>query len=83
MPGAVVSVHGCRPGGASGETIVMIESMKLQMTIGAASDGVVAEMPFAVGQTFQRGAVLVRVAASGEPVARVAQAAEATEGSVA
>jgi pyruvate/2-oxoglutarate dehydrogenase complex dihydrolipoamide acyltransferase (E2) component len=55
--------------------------MKLQMTIGAASDGVVAEMPIAVGQTFQRGAVLVRVAAAGEPVATVGEVAEDFEGS--
>ena len=40
--------------------LLVIESMKLQMTIGAAADGVVAELPLAVGQTFQRGAVLVR-----------------------
>ncbi|RZL92581.1 MAG: biotin/lipoyl-binding protein [Variovorax sp.] len=84
MPGVVVSLH-ASPGQAvhQGDALLVIESMKLQMTIGAASDGVVAEMPFAVGQTFQRGAVLVRVAASGEPVARAAQAAEATEGSAA
>ena len=87
MPGVVVSLH-ASPGQAvhQGDALLVIESMKLQMTIGAASDGVVAEMPFAVGQTFQRGAVLVRVSASGETVAIVAEpaeaeAAEATEGS--
>jgi biotin carboxyl carrier protein len=35
--------------------------MKLQTTICAAVGGVVAELPFAVGQTFQRGAVLARL----------------------
>ncbi|WP_213954714.1 acetyl-CoA carboxylase biotin carboxyl carrier protein subunit [Variovorax sp. dw_954] len=64
MPGVVVSLHAA-PGQLvrQGEALLVIESMKLQMTIGAACDGVVAELPFAVGQTFQRGAVLVRVAA--------------------
>jgi biotin carboxyl carrier protein len=84
MPGVVVSLH-ASPGQAvlQGDALLVIESMKLQMTIGAASDGVVAEMPFAVGQTFQRGAILVRLSASGEVVARAAQAAEAIEGSIA
>jgi 3-methylcrotonyl-CoA carboxylase alpha subunit len=82
MPGVVVSLHASLGQAVHrGDALLVIESMKLQMTIGAASDGVVAEMPFAVGQTFQRGAVLVRVAASGEPGA--SQAAEATEGSAA
>lgn len=62
MPGVVVSLQ-ASPGQSvrQGEALLVIESMKLQLTIAAASDGVVAEMPFAVGQTFQRGAVLVRV----------------------
>ncbi|MBO9514008.1 MAG: acetyl-CoA carboxylase biotin carboxyl carrier protein subunit [Variovorax sp.] len=64
MPGVVVSVHaGVGERVRQGDPLLVIESMKLQMTIGAAADGVVAELPFAVGQTFQRGAVLVRTTA--------------------
>ena len=66
MPGVVVSVHTSEGQAVrQGDPLMVIESMKLQMTIGAAADGVVAELPFAVGQTFQRGAMLVRIA-SGE-----------------
>lgn len=62
MPGVVVSLQSA-PGQAvrEGEALLVIESMKLQMTIAAACDGVVAELPLAAGQTFQRGAVLARV----------------------
>lgn len=64
MPGVVVSVQ-TRVGQAvrQGDALLVIESMKLQMTIGAAADGHVAELPLAVGQTFQRGAILARIAA--------------------
>lgn len=64
MPGVVVSLH-TQVGQAvrQGDALLVIESMKLQMTIGAAADGVVTELPFVVGQTFQRGAVLVRTSA--------------------
>lgn len=65
MPGVVVSVHtGAGEAVRQGDPLLVIESMKLQMTIGAAADGVVAELPFGVGQTFQRGATLVRIAAA-------------------
>jgi biotin carboxyl carrier protein len=62
MPGVVVSLHTAigRPV-AEGDALLVIESMKLQMTIAAPTAGVVAELPLAVGQTFQRGAVLARV----------------------
>jgi acetyl/propionyl-CoA carboxylase alpha subunit len=62
MPGVVVSLlvaHGQVV--SEGDPLLVIESMKLQTTICAAIDGSVAELPFAVGQTFQRGAVLARV----------------------
>jgi biotin carboxyl carrier protein len=45
-----------------GDPLLVIESMKLQMTIGAACSGTVTELPVGVGQTFQRNAVLARVA---------------------
>jgi len=62
MPGVVVSLL-VAPGQAvaEGDALLVIESMKLQTTICAAIDGRVAELPFAAGQTFQRGAVLARV----------------------
>ncbi len=64
MPGVVVSVHAA-PGQRvqQGDALLVIESMKLQMTIAAAIDGVVAELPLAAGRSFQRGALLARVAA--------------------
>lgn len=67
MPGVVISVQ-AEVGQAvrAGAALLVIESMKLQMTIEATADGVVKELPFAVGQTFQRGAVLVRTAAEAE-----------------
>jgi acetyl/propionyl-CoA carboxylase alpha subunit len=62
MPGVVVSLQ-VRSGQrvAEGEALLVIESMKLQMTIAAACDGTVDQLPLAVGQTFQRGAVLAQV----------------------
>jgi len=62
MPGVVVSLQAA-PGQAvaEGDALLVIESMKLQTTVCAALAGTVAELPFAVGQSFQRGAVLARV----------------------
>ena len=39
--------------------------MKLQMTIEASQDGVLHELPFKEGQTFQRGAVLALIRSEG------------------
>lgn len=66
MPGVVVSLH-ARLGQrvAQGEALLVIESMKLQMTIAALADGVLTELPVAVGQTFQRGALLARTEVGG------------------
>lgn len=62
MPGVVVSwlMH---PGSLvkAGAPLLVIESMKLQMTIEAPQDGVLEDLPFTEGQTFQRGATLARV----------------------
>ncbi len=65
MPGVLVSLL-VAPGQAvaEGDALLVIESMKLQTTLATAIAGVVAELPFAVGQTFQRGAVLARVHAA-------------------
>jgi acetyl/propionyl-CoA carboxylase alpha subunit len=62
MPGVVVSLlvtHGQAV--REGDALLVIESMKLQTTICAAIAGSVTELPLAVGQSFQRGAVLARV----------------------
>ena len=62
MPGVVVSLLAL-PGTVvkKGTPLLGIESMKLQMTIEATLDGMLEELPFAEGQTFQRGASLARV----------------------
>ena len=64
MPGVVVSCL-VQPGQAValGEALLVIESMKLQATIVAPHPGHVTELPLAVGQSFQRGALLAMVAA--------------------
>ena len=66
MPGVVVSILVAKGQPVrQDEALLVIESMKLQMTISSSIDGAVVELPFGVGQTFQRGAVLVRVQAAG------------------
>lgn len=62
MPGVVVSWIAA-PGApvAAGDALLVIESMKLQMTIEAPQNGTLEDLPFQPGQTFQRGAVLARV----------------------
>ena len=71
MPGVVVSWL-VQPGVAvtRGAALLVIESMKLQMTIEAPEDGVLQDLPFGAGQTFPRGAVLALIRADhleGEP----------------
>jgi acetyl/propionyl-CoA carboxylase alpha subunit len=62
MPGVVVSLQAAAGQRVrEGEALLVIESMKLQMTIAAACDGRVESLPLAVGQSFQRGAVLAQV----------------------
>ncbi|MCA0240415.1 MAG: acetyl-CoA carboxylase biotin carboxyl carrier protein subunit [Proteobacteria bacterium] len=62
MPGVVVSLQAAAGQRVSeGEALLVIESMKLQMTITAACSGTVQALPVAAGQTFQRGAVLAQV----------------------
>jgi 3-methylcrotonyl-CoA carboxylase alpha subunit len=62
MPGVVVSTLatvGQRV--REGDALLVIESMKLQTTLTAACNGTLQTLPVAVGQTFQRGAVLAQV----------------------
>lgn len=67
MPGAVVSVHKA-PGDpvARGETVVTIESMKLQTQLVAPRDGVVEAIAKAEGETFEKDEVVARLAPEGE-----------------
>jgi biotin carboxyl carrier protein len=67
MPGVVVSWI-AQPGDhvKASHALLVIESMKLQMTIEAPQDGILDSLPFQPGQTFQRGAVLASVRAEGE-----------------
>jgi acetyl/propionyl-CoA carboxylase alpha subunit len=60
MPGVVVALH-CEAGQAVriGDPLVTIESMKLQATLVAAHDAVVAQVHAAPETSFERGAVLV------------------------
>lgn len=63
MPGVVIAVHvGEGQRVAPGETLLVIESMKLETAIKAWRDGAVAAVHVAVGQAFQRGAPLVTLA---------------------
>jgi acetyl/propionyl-CoA carboxylase alpha subunit len=63
MPGVVIAVHAA-PGQrvATGETLMVIESMKLETAIRAWRAGAVAEVHVGVGQSFQRGAPLLSLA---------------------
>jgi biotin carboxyl carrier protein len=60
MPGTVVAVNAA-PGQTivRGDTLLVIESMKLETAIKAWRDGVVAAVHVATGQTFDRGAPLI------------------------
>jgi len=69
MPGVVVSLLVCAGQLVQkGDALLVIESMKLQMTISATVDGEVAELPLSVGQTFQRNDMLVCLKTFGDAV---------------
>jgi acetyl/propionyl-CoA carboxylase alpha subunit len=60
MPGSLVVVHakaGQRV--AKGEALLVMESMKMETTLAAARDGIVAAVHYAPGQTFDRDALLL------------------------
>lgn len=46
---------------AEGQPLLVIESMKLETTITAPRDGIVAEVPFATGASFGGKEVLLRL----------------------
>lgn len=63
MPGTVIAVHAAagQPV-ARGDTLLVIESMKLETAIKAPRDGVVDTVHVAVGQSFDRSAPLATLA---------------------
>ena len=64
MPGAVIDApKAVGDAVAEGDVIVVIESMKLETAIKAPRDGVIAEIAFGKGQSFDRDAILVRLEA--------------------
>lgn len=64
MPGTVADIKvAIGDPVTEGQTLIVIESMKMQMNLNAERDGVVAEVCCAVGETFERDAVLVKLAA--------------------
>jgi acetyl/propionyl-CoA carboxylase alpha subunit len=64
MPGTVIAVHVCEGQAvARGDTLVVIESMKLETAIKAWRDGTVATVHIAAGQAFDRSAPLVTLTA--------------------
>lgn len=63
MPGVVIAVHVDEGQRVSlGDTLLVIESMKLETAIKAWREGAVAAVHVGVGQTFQRGARLLTLA---------------------
>lgn len=67
MPGVVIAVHAAEGGTvARGDTLLVIESMKLETAIKAWRDGTVAAIHVAIGQTFDRTAPLVTLVPEAE-----------------
>lgn len=64
MPGIVVAIHKA-PGDhvRRGETVITIESMKLQMKLDAPRDGEISEIGVRPGEGFDKDAILARLAA--------------------
>jgi acetyl-CoA/propionyl-CoA carboxylase biotin carboxyl carrier protein len=60
MPGTVIAVR-TEPGAtvAEGDTLIVLESMKMELAIQAPADGVVADVFVAVGQRVSQGEALV------------------------
>jgi acetyl/propionyl-CoA carboxylase alpha subunit len=62
MPGSIVALH-VQAGAAvaRGDTLLVMESMKMETTIVAPRDGIVAAVHFAAGQSFDRDALLLEL----------------------
>jgi biotin carboxyl carrier protein len=67
MPGTILSVNG-EVGGTvrAGETLVVLEAMKMEIALQAPFDGTVAELDAAAGQQVPLGRALFRVVAAGD-----------------
>lgn len=64
MPGTVISVHVAEGDEvAVGDTLMVIESMKLQTNIQSNHDGTVGQLHLGPGDTFNKGALLITVEA--------------------
>lgn len=60
MPGSIVSVHVVAGDTVKrGQALLLMESMKMETTLSAPRDGVVAAVQFEKGQTFDRDALLL------------------------
>jgi propionyl-CoA carboxylase alpha chain len=68
MPGSVVTLA-VRAGErvTAGQTVLVLEAMKMQHTVAAPHDGTVTDLPVAVGEQVAAGAVLAVVHTEGEP----------------
>jgi acetyl/propionyl-CoA carboxylase alpha subunit len=68
MPGTVIAVR-TEPGATveAGETLVILESMKMEMSIGSPRDGTVESVLVAAGEQVERGSTLVALAAEDGP----------------
>ena len=66
MPGRVLDVL-VAPGDRvqKGDTLVLLEAMKMELRIQAPADGEVSRVLCAAGQVVERGQVLVEMAADG------------------
>ena len=66
MPGTVVQLR-VQPGTAvsAGETLVVLESMKMEISIASPRDGSIAAVHVAAGDQVERGAVLIELADEG------------------
>lgn len=63
MPGVIVAVRvALGDEVAAGDTVVVIESMKLQTNVATQAPGRVAALPFAASDSFDKGALLARIA---------------------
>jgi 3-methylcrotonyl-CoA carboxylase alpha subunit len=66
MPGAVVALPvAVGEEVQAGDVIVIIESMKLEMSLRAERAAVVTHIPYVIGQNFEKDAVLVQLAVAG------------------
>ena len=66
-PGSVISVHVATGDTVTaGQTVLVLEAMKMQHTVSAPHDGVVTEIDVTVGQQVESGAVLAVVESDSE-----------------